>query len=275
MKKLILIIIAALMAAILCGCGTFGVTCSLDDDNNASMEIKMFISKNGLTEDEISSLECSFGELLTYWQDEGFVTTWNYTDTSYSASLRKTVGADSREEAVSNLMEMMAGEFSPFSYVEGGYSSSYFTDIYNITAQVDLSRIIDYEYVATLPQSQRERISEALGSFSGDVTFDFYGNIINHNGSMAYGRTTVKLKLDETAEIYNVMEVETGNRKIYNELKDDIGRLADEKQKYMLFMAAAGAALAVMIVIAAVAIIRHRKKSVDLRNVRKGRRYKK
>ena len=67
MKKMIAVIICAVLSAFFCGCGRYSITCLLDDANNASMEIEIFVPKEGLTKDEISSVEVSFGELLTYW----------------------------------------------------------------------------------------------------------------------------------------------------------------------------------------------------------------
>ena len=68
---------------------------------------------------------------------------------------------------------MMGSEYSPFSYVEGGYSGSYFSDVYNVSAKVDLTKIVDGGYIDTLPRSQREKIADALGTFSGhgDIRF--------------------------------------------------------------------------------------------------------
>jgi len=260
MKKIYLFIILALAFIFLCGCGRFDITCSLDDDNNAKMKIELTILKDELSVDESSSLEVSFGELLTYWQDEGFDVDWNYAGGSYKATLTKRAKGENREDALNELLYMMGGDISPFSYAEGGYSESYFSDMYNIKAEIDLANIVDYEYINTLPESQRTKIMDAISAFHGTVTFNLAGETVEYKGNLSGGKNTVSLSLDEPAQISSVMEVKnTGNKLNYDSLIDEMARLEKEKRLYTLLVIISASILLMILVLTTVLLVKHKK----------------
>ena len=246
---------------LLCGCGRFDITCSLGSGNTAEMKIDIQIPKEGLSEDEALSLEYSLNELMYYWEDAGYSVDWNYAGKTYGISIKKTAKAKDRANALDELLSMMGDDVSPFIYAEGGYSESYFNDIYNIKAEVDLSKIVDYAYIDTLPPSQKTKILDSINKFSGTVTFDLPGEIINHEGSVNSGKNTLSLNLDERAEISSVMEIQnTKNRESYDALTEDIEQLGQQKQQYMLAVFIAGGALVVIIVVSVICLLRRKNK---------------
>lgn len=249
---------------LLCGCGKFDVTCSIDEWNNAEMKINIEILKSGMTEDDKESFEYTTYLLYDYWEDMGYLVNFNFVGDSYDITLKKRTLAKSREAALNAMLEMMGSDTSPFSSVEGGYSGSYFSDIYNIKAEVDLSKTVDYEYIDSLPPSQKNKILDTINNFSGTVTFDLPGETKDYAGNMKDGKNTVSLSLDQTAEIYSLMEVQNvENKQNYDALVDKIAQLEKEKQQYTLIVIAAGGALAVIILVSVILLIRRKKGMVQ------------
>ncbi len=262
MKKILIVAIALISVFIFCGCGKFDITCSIDGDNNAEMKIEISIPKDGLTENEIESIQSSRNDLYSHWKGQGYEIKKGAIDKdSFNWVISKSFSAQSREEALTELLNIMGDESSPFSFAEGGYSSSYFSDVYNVKAEVDLSKIVDYEFIDTLPQSQRNKILGSVGAFSGTVSFNLFGEITDFTGHITDGVNTVSLNLDEPAEISSVLQIlNNENKQDYDILTAEIAQLAKDAEMYTTIIIAAGSVALIIIIVTIILLILRKKK---------------
>lgn len=263
MKKFILILLLATATVLLSSCGNFDVTCSIDRFNNAEMRIDFQIKEEGLSEYDISSIDYDLYDLGKYWENSlGYDIYYNYNpDCLYDITLCKSVKCDSKEEAVNELLEMMGADYSPFSSVEGGYSTSYLNDYFSITAEVDLSKIIADDYMAEISQDDREYIEDKLNTFSGTVNFDFYGDTVKYEGSLTENITTAELSLDSITKISSSVKIaDLKNKQDYNQLKDEIAELEKQKKQFTLFVILAGSLLLAIVALATVLMILRKKR---------------
>jgi hypothetical protein len=267
MKKIIIIMILVLVFVFFGGCGYFEVTCSIDDKNTAEMKIAINIQRDGLSFEERGSVRSQLDDLIIYWRNAlGYDVAEDFSDDDlYDITLCKKVECESKQEALYELLEMMGSESSPFLDVQGGYTSSYLSDYYNVRAEVDLSEIVDHSFIDRLPQAERNYVLENLEGFSGRVKFTLNGKTIENTGSLAGQTTSADLCLDSTTKIYSLVEVpNTDHIFEYDLLKNEVSELAKTKSLYLiLLLAAAGAVLVLAAVIIVMAVMRRGRSTAE------------
>ncbi len=265
MKKMLLIITLLVAVLILCSCGQMNIKCSINKDNSAEMILVLDLPIEDLSSNEIASLDYTFNvdQLVNNWEKEGYTVNYEGNDEKFYIELIKTAQGTSPEDALNKLLDMMGDDSSPFSSVQGGYSESNLNDLYNINAVVDLTNIVDHDYISTLDQEQQDRISELMSTFSGTVTLDLHGKTVEYKGVLDGTANTVELSLNEPTEIYSMVEVEhKENMAEYEGLKAEVANIISEKSKYMaIVFICAGVLIASAIAIIIIMILRKGKKS--------------
>jgi hypothetical protein len=258
MKKIYILIAVLLTAFVLCSCGDADITCSITKNNEVEMKINLELDVSDLIDSEKSDIKQNISSLFKHINSTGYKFSKDYGSKNYEITLTKTAQGTSREDAVNKLLDMMGDDSSPFASVKGGYSSSNLSDVYHITATVDLTKIVDYDYISTLKQEQQDRISELMSTFTGTVTLDLYGNTTEFKGSLDGTKNTVELSLNEPVEIYSMVEIiNEENQAEYDELKDEVAALDAEKNKYMMFVfLASGLLIAFAVAIIIIMIVR-------------------
>lgn len=259
MKKISLVLILAAVLFIFCGCGNFDVTCTIDKNNNVEMGIDISIQKKGLSYNEQESAESKLEELIVYWENSlGYDVSASYSDEDdYYIFLSKQVECESKKEAVYELMDLMSSSGSPFIKVEGGYTSSYLSDFYNVRAEIDLSNIVDYEYIDKLPPSEGNYILDGLANVTGTVEFDFDGNTIESDGNVVSNINTVELSLEKPAKIFSLMEiVNIQNQQEFDKLKNEITEDEKTRKQYLTFLLIAAGLLLALAPVVIILIIK-------------------
>ena len=266
MKKTYLIIISLALALLFCGCAKFDVTCSINSQNFASMHINAKIPLKDLNANEINSIYYDVVDSLQpYWEKEGYDVSFTESNNNYIIDLEMSSKCESREDAFDELMRMMALDASPFSKVEGGYSSSFFNDVYTVSAQMDLTKIVDYATISEFPVSQREKVLEALDDVSGRVVFRFHGETVAYIGKIAGKSNIVEIILDEPAEISSTVKTSNSeNLKKYDILENEISVLSESIKNYTIICASAGFAILIIIILAIVFYRKNKKRSTDI-----------
>ena len=258
MKKIIFILVLSAVTVLFCSCGNVDVTCSIDISNNVEMRIDLQIDGDGLTEQEKSDLQNSIFDLTVYWENSlGYEVLERYNSGYlFDMTISKKVNCKDTEEAVNELLKMMASDSSPFSSIKGGYTPSYLGGYYSISAEVDLSRLVDYDYLNKLPQYEKEYIYQKLSEFKAFVHFDFYGETVEYDGRLNKGINTVELSLDNITEISSVVKITDPKLVLkYNRLENDISELEAQKKQYVLFSILAGGLLLAVAALATILMV--------------------
>ncbi len=263
MKKITVIILMIIVLALLCSCGKAEIRCSVNKDNTAEVNIFLSIDITNLNNYEVDKLRVEISSLKDHLEDFGYDFDIKYKLDSYEITIAKTAQGTSPEDAVNKLLDMMGDDASPFSSVEGGYSEANLSDLYNIAATVDLTNIVDYDYISTLKQEQQDRIADLMSTFTGTVTLDLFGTTVEYKGILGGTANTVELSLNEPSEIYSMVEIKHAeNQAEYDALKAEITGLETEKDKYMTYVfIAAGALIAIAIAIILILILRKKQPS--------------
>ena len=216
-KRLVLFIVIIVITIFASACGYIEITCRITENNYAYMGIKIDVSTDDLDENDSLLVNDTLDSLSEYWQEKGFTTEIiKYKDNIVLAAYLKE-RTENRQDAYEKLISFMTSEVSPFSDVESGYASSFFSDKQYISAKLDFSSIIDMEFIDTLPQTQHTRIVEALNNISGKVIFDFPGYIIDYDGKTENDSISKELTLFEPLEI--MLKTSRNNTSNINEYK--------------------------------------------------------
>lgn len=259
MKKTILLISLLVFMLVLCSCGSIDIICIIDDEFNSEMIIDIVIAKDDLDEAEIDSILMNLEYLVEYWKTNGYETELIHSDDSYEINLKMSAKAETLEEAYDNLAAMMSNDYSPFSYVEGGYSSAYFDDIYNISAKVDLTNLVDHDTLYAFPVSQREKVYTALDSINGTLTFALQGDSIDDNGNVASTSNTASFSFKEPIELSKIMKIKNiDNQEKFDVLEGEISFLSDQTRKYTIIVAILAFCLFMVIIFFIVFTIKNR-----------------
>ncbi len=197
MKKVFLVVIVSFLVIALCGCGHVDITCKVTEEHEAQLDLKLEVITEGLNAEEKKYIGYTLNELQEHWRD-------NMTQSQLiKRKSRMTLSgwlykkADSPEAAYDALLGFMTSDVSPFHQVEGGFSSSYFTDKRYLKATIDLSQLVDMEFVEALPPSQRDQIMKALEQCTCKVIFDLPGDVIENTGMIEEGVVYQDITLSE------------------------------------------------------------------------------
>ena len=259
MKKYVAILVIAMLILLFCGCGKFDITCSIDENNMAELKMDIYIDKEGMSGNEISYATNAISDIGDHLEANGYSAKIDYYNDSYSLSFTKRKKCRSQEEALDALLGYMSDDASPFSYIEGGYSESFFNDIYNINAELNLSNIISSDFMDTLTASHREKIEDALGSFTGTVKFDLYGDTAEYTGALSGSANSEELNLHTPISISRAVSIEhPDNIQEYAALTDRLDEISLQKSRYKTMLIAIGALAALLIILLIISLIKRK-----------------
>ena len=259
MKKYMIIISITALILLFCSCGKFDIVCSIDENNVAELKMDMTISKQDLSGNDMSYTSKAISDIEQHLEANGYTAQVSYYDDSYSMSFIKRRECASQEKALNTLLGFMSDDASPFSYVEGGYSESFFNDIYNINAELNLSNIISSDFMDTLTASHKEKIEAALGNFSGTVKFDLYGDTVEYTGALIDSVNSEELSLSTPISISRAVSIDhPDNIDEHNALTRRLDEISILKERYKLMLIIIGAIAALLIILLAISLIKRK-----------------
>ncbi len=260
-KKFILIILAFIVLIFTVGCGKVDITCSIDNSNTATMKIVADIPKTDLSVKEINMIRKELLQLHYHWKDNGWESTLNHDDDKFGLVITMSTICEDTESAFNALVEMMSLPTAPFSSVEGGYSPSFFSDIYTISAELDFRKFLDYAFIESLPPSQQQKISSAIDKFNGTVKFQMLGDSLDHLGDVVGDKVTAALSFDQPTKIFETLEiVNTDNHANYDGILSAIAGLDHEIYVHWIIFGAILLLFVIVIIMIIVIAIRRKKR---------------
>ncbi len=259
MKKYLVIIVIAILTLLFCSCGKFDIICSIDENNVAELRMDVNISKEDLTRNNITYITRTINEIERHMQTNGYTAQSSRNSDTYSLSFTKRKECQSAQEALDTLLGFMSDDASPFSYVEGGYSESFFNDIYNINAELNLTSIISSDFMDSLTDSHREKIEDALDEFSATVQFDLYGNTAEYTGALLDSANSEELKLDTPISISRAVSIDhPANIQEHSSLNKRLDEISLQKERYKLLLIIIGALAGLLMIILTIHYIKRK-----------------
>jgi hypothetical protein len=225
----------------------------------AELKIDIDIDKEGLSGDEISYTTNAISDIAYNLEINGYNTEVADLDDSFSLSFTKHRQCPNQEKALDTLLGFMSDDTSPFSYIEGGYSESFFNDIYNINTTLDLSNIISSDFMDTLTASHRKKIEDALSSFTGTVKFDLYGDTVEYTGALIDSVNSEELSLSTPISISRSVSIDhPENIEEHNALTQRLDEISLQKERYKTLLIIIGAIAALLIILLAISLIKRK-----------------
>ncbi|MCK5128717.1 MAG: hypothetical protein KAQ68_02605 [Clostridiales bacterium] len=250
MKKIIYSIIVVIIVVFFAGCVDVEITCRITQDNYVQMSFLVDASTYGMSNNDRTLLNKTFENLAQYWKTKGLsVKVDNYKNNIIiSANMNKQTS--NPQEAFDSLLSFMMSEVSPFVKVEGGYNPSFFTDKRYLSAEIDLSNLVDMEYIESLPTTQEDRINLLLEQVKGKVIFDMPGEVLDYVGNIESSSIHENISLDESVKLSMTTEYENAdNVDEYNDLNRQILQQKDEINSLIIIMSVLLASIISIIII--------------------------
>ncbi len=260
-KKLALLAIMITLTVVFCGCAVLNITCSIDEENTAKMLIDLHISTMDMSKEEASNAFSATGKIVHHLRLQGYDADYEKSDDKIIFTASKSKGCEDTESALDALIEFMADDASPFAQVDGGYSPSFFSDIYNLQAVLDLSNIISDEFLESLTPSNKYVIDNALKNTEGMVTFDLWGETAEYTGSLEGSQNSMPISFDEPVTLSRAIRLYNAeNIKEHEVLSENLNMLDAEKQKLKTAQQIAISAVFLIILIMLAIIISRKSK---------------
>ncbi len=268
-NKFFLFFSIIIISLVLCSCATLNITCQIDKQNTAKMSIDLTIPTENMSENERINTTASVNRMVRHLNDKGYEAKSEKNTSEMVLTAVKSKQCSDAQSALSTLVGFMSDASSPFAQVESGYSASFFSDIYNLNAKLDLSNIISDEFLDSLTPSNKEIIETALNETTGSVTFDLWGETVQYTGSLEENKNSEIMSLTQPISISRAIKLyNTENINEHEGLLNNLEMLQAEKGKYTLAIQVAISAATFIILLSLVVLIRRKtNNNEDDRNI--------
>lgn len=254
-----LIILAISGLVLFTGCTDVLIDAKITSDNLVKMTYTLSFSDTRDDKVMHDSLMEFLYDLTEYWQEIGYDASIRIEDRFVIAYCNMEKQCETREQAFEVLHEFMTNEITVFDKVEYTYNQDYYKEDYTISADIDMSNMIDENIYTEYPVIVGEDIDRVMDEANVVVRFTLpYDDTQEDNQiNEKVFENTVMLNAPATVTAQGVIH------NYYNIEKELYLFEAKEKKQHTLYILAAAAFVSIAGLITLLILGKRKKKKDD------------
>lgn len=175
-NKLLIAALLFLLAIAFTGCAELNIDAEITPDNLVTYSYTLNFTELDEDDPNYTELQLFLMDVAEHWEQydvEADITT-SPTSMSLTGVMQKQCA--SRNEAFSTLYEFMTNEISLFDNASLDYNEDYYTANYNLTADIDLTGIVDEQIYDIHPSIVDNDVDEFMENIKCSATFSLPAN---------------------------------------------------------------------------------------------------